>query len=135
MREPSHTCPTVDKLIAIVKEISGDLHEHLSELSNSDCEVNTREVTNAIDNLELIENKYGGLAEQIRSNNIELREWGKHWEKSYQDLEKDYNQLERQSEKQLADLEREKDGEIEKLYAEISRLEDQLQYSSTQTEL
>ena len=131
MKEPRHTCPTVDRLIQIVKDAVQDLEHHVNELYDADCESKVVEVQSCISNLEQIIDKYGGIAEEIRSNNIELREWGSHWLARSEELERELAE----SYSQMAKTEREKNDCIDFLDGKIEALEKQLEHQSTQTEL
>lgn len=129
MQEPKHTCPTVDRLIEIVKNAVQDLNHHVNELYDADCESKVSDVQMCISNLEQIFDKYGGIAEEIRSNNIELRSWSSHWLARCGELESELAE----SYSQMAKMEREKNDYIDFLDEKIEALEGQLMYLSAQT--
>lgn len=75
-----HTCPDIDKMIKRAKEGLKSLEWALKLEYLDDIKSAIRDAINEVEDIE-------GMAEDLRSSNDSLREWGKDCEKTIDELE------------------------------------------------
>ena len=79
MREPSFTCPKIDKNI---QNLSNEISSIIDNLQNLKTDDNEDHVYSLTDQLQYLAKSIEQAFEDVRTSNIEIRNWGEYWQEA-----------------------------------------------------